>query len=374
MTIDNFVTDQIYAFLNATDQTQDEQMREYAVQYARACEEVNERLTRCKMFLLSGHRTQAIRFAETEPPLKSVFEQLQLGGMVDVWEDTVSSYGWTRFQPLKAEILEMINDAYVKEKETADVLAKYREMCLSRNSLSDRLLMVRHLAVLDPENPTWIEDIEMMETSLMNELEQKGIDAIEQGNMNKLALVVEQHDDQDWNAEVTPSYSRFLANAVPIIYRDFLIPKKVRKYRRALDRNDVKAVTRIKEEIDSMFQIARTYRNDFQVEPKVQESYDYVNSKLQKYHNKNKMKAFQHDLAVLQSMLQGNHSREQIESALNQVGSHNFPIPPMVIAQVDACLESMNNSKVLSNIAITALVILVVGLAVLAFLLWGKLN
>ena len=73
-------------------------------------------------------------------------------------------------------------------------------------------------------------------------------------------------------------------------------------------------------------------------------------------------------------MLGGRHSEEQIEMALVKAESHGIEVPPLVLAQVDAYHSNTKDTKILTIVAITSLIVLVVGLAVLAFLLWARVK
>lgn len=374
MTIDAYTIDQINAFLTSTDQTEDDRIREYAEKYALACEQVNERLVKCRLFLKSGHRTQAIRYAEQDPPLQQLCEMLSLNGMVDVWEDLVSSYGWARFQPLKSDLLALVYDAYETEQATADVLYQYREMALAKAPLSDRLLMVRQLAILDPTNPVWRNDVENLEVNLMSELAQRGGAAMRNNEMEELITVVTQHDQQEWQASFSPAYNNFLRQAIPTTYKEHSIPQSVRKCRRAYTAKDIDLFHQLHDETTQMFAVARSHQPGFQVAADVKTTFDSLTSKRQNHEMSTRRKAFNGDLKKLQTMLGGRHSEEQIEMALVKAKSHGIEVPPLVLAQVDAYHSNTKDTKILTIVAITSLIVLVVGLAVLAFLLWARVK
>ncbi|MFK7768285.1 MAG: hypothetical protein AB8B55_13760 [Mariniblastus sp.] len=374
MTIDAYTIEQINAFLTSTDQTEDDRIRECAEKYAQACEEVNNRLLRCRLFLQSGHRTQAIRYAEQEPSLQKQCELLSLHGLVDLWEDLVSSYGWARFQPVKSDLLTLVYDSYQTERETADVLYQYREMALAKAPLSDRLTMVRQLSILEQTNPVWRNDIENLESNLMAELARRGADAMRNNEMDELITVVTQHDQQEWEAPYTPAYNNFLRQAIPIVYKEHSIPLKVRKSRRAYQANDTETFNRLHDETTQMFAIARAYHPNFHVSEEVKTSFDSMTGKRQNLEMTQRMGAFGADLKTLQSMLGGNHTEEQIEMALIRAESHGIEIPPLVHAQIDAYNSNTKDTKILTIVAITSLIVLVIGLSVLAFLMWVRLK
>jgi len=374
MSINPFVLDEICAFLTSTDQTNDEQIGEHSKEYAKACESANERLERCELFLVSGHRTQAIRFAENEPSLKKVVERLRLKGMLDIWEEAIGTYGWTRFQPLKSDVLNLLEEAYDKENEIKDVLHEYRVSSLAKAPLSDRLLIVRQLSIMDSTNPIWPEDIDMLEKSLMGECENNGREALDSNNMDELFRLIQQHDEHNWVTEFPPSYVSFLRQVVPLVYQEFTIPKKVREFKKVLKNKDIDGLFRIRSEINELAAKAKTFDDDFSWKPEALDDFQRISDQLDKYENATKSQEFNHDLMILRSMLGGKHNKEQIEEAFATASRHGIPVPPLVQAEVEACISGMKDTKILTTIAITSLIFVVVVLAVLAVLMWEKLK
>ncbi|MDR1491758.1 MAG: hypothetical protein LBT05_03425, partial [Planctomycetaceae bacterium] len=68
--------DAIKNALMFSDTTAPETLRALAEQYAAACGELNERMKFCGGFLRQGNLAEAVRLAETEPPLLDIYNVL----------------------------------------------------------------------------------------------------------------------------------------------------------------------------------------------------------------------------------------------------------------------------------------------------------
>ncbi len=191
-------------------------------------------------------------------------------------------------------------------------------------------------------------------------------------DMDELTTVITQHSQHEWDAPFSPAYNNFLRQAVPVVYKEHSIPRNVRKCRRAYQAKDKDVFNQLHDETEQMFAIARSYQPSFQVSDEVKTSFDSLTGKRQNMEMTQRMQAFGVDLKTLQTMLGGNHTEEQIEMALVRAESHGVEIPPLVLAQIDAYNSNTKDTKILAIVAITSLIVLVIGLSVLAFLLWAR--
>ncbi|MEM9943998.1 MAG: hypothetical protein AAF939_20740, partial [Planctomycetota bacterium] len=192
--------------------------------------------------------------------------------------------------------------------------------------------------------------------------------------LDELIEVVQQNDSQDWTVELPQDFQNFLSKAVPIVYRKYTIPRLVTKFKQARRRNHLDGMLEIRTKIYQHFELAKSYSSNFRVKETVASEFKRLIDELSRAENRRKMKAFQYDLRLLQNMLGGQHHREQIEEAFAQAQSHEIPIPPLVVAQMENCFANEKSDKQLTAIAISSLIFLVVVLLVLAFLLYSKLS
>lgn len=374
MSIDRNTVEQIIAFLSSSDQTNDERMAEHARQYAQATEVVNTRLVQCQMFLNSGHRSQALRHAEMDPDINEQIKLLSLKGMVDVWQEAIGTYGWTRFHPIKSDIAESLNEAYSSEKEVEDLLSHYRELNLARAPLGERLPVLRQIASLDPTNPTWTADIEYLEKGLMKQLADRGHKALSAGDFGDVIELVEHHDAQDWQIPLDNSYKAFIQESVPKVYLEHSLPKLGRRMCELVKKKEFDEVGRLKADVEEKLATARTLLPEFQPDPETHQLIEAAFKAFDNWNLANRKRAFGHDLNILRSMLQGKHSEEQILEAKARAESHGFALPPTDIADVDACLHALKDNRILRTMAIVSLIVLVVALVIIAYMLFVRLT
>src|SRR5437016_310907 len=78
----------IRASLHSPDLTIDDKLRRAAEAYANACQQANERLSRCADLLSHGMRSEALRLAELTPDLLELVTELDFPERQD-WDDRV---------------------------------------------------------------------------------------------------------------------------------------------------------------------------------------------------------------------------------------------------------------------------------------------
>ena len=110
------MVEEIRGYLNSPDQSADEKVRALAGRYAAACQEVNDRLRQCQMFLEQGFRSQSIFFAEVEPKLLDIVALLDFTER-DEWEEVAATYGWERAFGLKLDTADFVYQQYEIEEE-----------------------------------------------------------------------------------------------------------------------------------------------------------------------------------------------------------------------------------------------------------------
>lgn len=368
-----FVIDEIKACIARRGQGVTSRVREYAVEYARACAEANSRLEKTRLFLNSGHRTQAIRFATADPPLQKVVVQLSLDGLADHWDSITSQYQLPPFQRLKTDVLYDIEAAFAQDNTVEHLLSKYREMNLAQVSLRNRLKVLRELAIRDPTNPHWLEDIHTFERALMMELTQRAKRAVEQNDIDELESVVEQHDQVDWISELSSSYRILLKQIVPIIYSRRRIPKLTVKLEAALENEDLGQVRTLLSKLKEHVHKAMLYDASFELSPDIAALKQRGEQLLAKTLDQEKRQQFDRDVKLLQMKLDGQFRDDQIMEARRQAESHGYPLPAKVRAQFDAYFSNRRDTEILKKIAFHSVVALAIILFALGILLTVRL-
>ncbi len=156
------VVDEIRAFLQGTDQTLTDGLKELASLYGDACREVNQRLRRCEEYLKKGLRGEAIHYAEAEPVLLDVVAVLDFPERSD-FHETLIFYALPEPPQLLLKIAKDLNQAYAEEQPLEELLPRHRRLALLRAPVLERLQVLRQIAELDQDNPLWGEDVRLFE-------------------------------------------------------------------------------------------------------------------------------------------------------------------------------------------------------------------
>ena len=138
--------------------------------YAEACKDVNARLRRCDEFLKRGLRSEAIHLADADPNLVETVALLDFPERRD-WDEALGLYAISPPEPMRLDIAQELNEAYVVEQPLQKWLAKHRRLALGPRALNQRLAVIRKLASLDAESPFWEEDIREFEKARFREID-----------------------------------------------------------------------------------------------------------------------------------------------------------------------------------------------------------
>jgi hypothetical protein len=191
--------DEIRSFLQASDQTLSDGLRELAAAYVNACQEVNQRLRRCDEFLLKGLRSEAIDLAQTEPLLLDLLAILDFPERPQ-WEEISLVYGLPAPPRLLLATAEALNEAYAVVQPQEHLLRKHRLLALRRAPLAERLGVMRELAHLDANNPVWADDLREFEKARLRQIEHEVQAANPQTDAALLTRICDEVRQTPWQA------------------------------------------------------------------------------------------------------------------------------------------------------------------------------
>jgi hypothetical protein len=191
------IVDEIRSFLQSTDQTLTDQVKEWAGAYAEACKEANARLRRCEEFLQKGLRSEAIHLAQAEPVL------LDLLGTLDFpersqWDEVLFTYNLPSAPKLNIASAEALNEAYTAVLPLEQLLRKHRLLALVRAPLPERLAVMRQIAQIDTSNPVWSEDIGEFEKARIRQMEAEVEGALRENNTGAIQALVGEIRTTQW--------------------------------------------------------------------------------------------------------------------------------------------------------------------------------
>jgi hypothetical protein len=164
------VVDDIRSFLDAADQTDARRLGELAEAYAEACKAANQRLRRCDEFLKKGLRSEAIHFAQAEPVLLDLVAVLDFPERPRL-EEVLLVYGIAPPPRLQLETAEELNRAYAQEQPLGELRRRHRRLALARAPLDERLDVLRQVAMLDAQNPVWLDDLRTFEEARFRQID-----------------------------------------------------------------------------------------------------------------------------------------------------------------------------------------------------------
>jgi hypothetical protein len=191
------LVDEIRAFLQATDQTMTDRLKELADKYGEVCREVNQRLRRCEEYLKKGLRGEAIHFAQAEPVLLDVVAVLDFPERVLFYETLVFNAIPEPPQPL-LEIAQDLNRAYAEEQPLAeDLLPRHRRLALLRAPVAERLQVLRKIAKVDASNPVWADDVRVFEAARLREI-QAAMAGSARGDPERVAAFARELSEPGW--------------------------------------------------------------------------------------------------------------------------------------------------------------------------------
>ena len=189
--------DNIRSILASTNAPAMESMSAVALEYANACEAVNDRLRKSGQLLREGLRSEAIQQCEMEPKLLNLVAMLDLPEL-SAWSSFLQSNGLAPPNPLLVDVAADLNEAYTQEQPMAAVLRRHRLLALSRSPLRDRIITLRKLAKLDANNAVWHDDLRTYEHSRHQEIRRALEQEYKQGNVAALEELTHDVRSSDW--------------------------------------------------------------------------------------------------------------------------------------------------------------------------------
>lgn len=175
-------------------------------QYADLVDYVNERLTDAQRLLSQGNRSDAISSIEAEPNILECLQELDAtDAEARKWQDECDILGARTPAPLLSDIAADLSSQYDVKHQLAELLRRHRLLALGGAPLEQRMLTLRQLLVLDPDNGPWKEDLKDYESycqrSLRQELDaldRKLNDGVTMPIAKRIDAVCGQLADADW--------------------------------------------------------------------------------------------------------------------------------------------------------------------------------
>lgn len=203
-----------YEMMAAMTRSEGRQAVERVASLCAAVTEVNGCLAEIDEMLLNGLRDEALSMHDQE--LVAVARLLDVRARPD-W---VPLHGWLleRGQvapdPINIEAAEQFAAVAHESEAIRDDLVTLRRLAVERASISRRLAVLRRLRRADPASRVWIESVATHEDARLRELRLAVPQALEAGDIERLAAMSEEIDDPCWDRQPPAELAALAAGAV----------------------------------------------------------------------------------------------------------------------------------------------------------------
>ncbi|MHB1556254.1 MAG: hypothetical protein ACYC61_02120 [Isosphaeraceae bacterium] len=191
------IVEQIRTALHAGTSPQNGRLAGLASAYADACADASHRLARCQRLLQQGLRSEAIQLAEAAPKLLDALAVLDFPERPE-WDDLVQMHDLAPAPRIPLEPARLLNEAYAEEDPLQDLLRRHRRLALQRAPLRQRIAVLRQLAVQDPNNAIWTDDLRAFEQVRMLEIQDEASDALRLHDPERLGRLVAEVEQSGW--------------------------------------------------------------------------------------------------------------------------------------------------------------------------------
>ena len=169
MSIAEQITIKIRSVIEKSDVLTHEDCVRLATRYKEYCAQANQRLQNVSDLIRKNMVSEALRLAETEPPLLELCAELDFVG-AEKWREQCARQGWSTPEPLLGTAINLLNDAYASGGALEPLLKEYRKAV--RSGATARIVRIlRRVAKLDPNNKAWVEDLRRFEHKRLEEVQ-----------------------------------------------------------------------------------------------------------------------------------------------------------------------------------------------------------
>jgi hypothetical protein len=368
------IVDEIRSFLQSTDQTLTDQVKEWAAGYAEACREANARLRRCEEFLQKGLRSEAIHLAQAEPVLLDLLAVLDFPERSQ-WEEVIFTYNLPSPPKINIASAEALNEAYTSVLPLEQLLRKHRLLALTRASLPDRLAVMRQIAQLDGNNPIWAEDIGEFEKARIRQMEGELEHALQTSDMRALNALLGEVRTTQWVTSPPLQLVQRVEDLAKVReqkrFREALYALEAELHE-AVGACDVERVKRLRDRWNAEALRGHLRLNDLAWD-RVNPAFDWLDRQEERLVRERK-----HQAAVreLERALKEGASKEELEAIYRDVGDFNGGAPAELEEAYLARLDRLRraSARVRKNVLIGVAVALLVIAGAVCFLVYREIQ
>lgn len=194
------IAERIDNFTRSEDLTNSPTLRQLHKDYADGITYLNERLAQCEALLQHGKAGGAVILAERAP---SLFVLVPIVQSIDIasFLDLCQLYGLPQLPLLNVQAYQALENALVEAGTKEGLLAEFRKLSRTQGS-EEKVIVVRKLMNLEPDNPEWPRQLQQAEASCVPALIQKAKQAIIDNDYRTLEELEEALAAPGWRVSV----------------------------------------------------------------------------------------------------------------------------------------------------------------------------
>lgn len=196
MTSEQQIVAGIQKFIASSVQTDTPEARILAERFSEICGETNSRLEQCAEYLKKDMRAEAVSLAESEPQLIELVGNLNFSSAQE-WIDFCKLYEWPEPPELRMDILDSLKNAMTEQTSLKPLENEYRRK-IHIGSLREKILILRKLKSLDPDNKNWETSLRGFEKVRIDELTSEAKLAIEKNDEKTLLRINSEISSPEW--------------------------------------------------------------------------------------------------------------------------------------------------------------------------------
>ena len=190
------VASRLNAFLNNGDLTNSPTLQNILADYIETCKYVNERLSRCELLLEKDKAGEALLSAERVPSLFEIVPLLQSPDLATLF-DICATYHLPSPPVLKTSVFKLLEKAQAETGTMANLLAELRKLARTPGN-EEKVIVLRKIAALEPDNPEWKKQIKQAESICVPEMIDEAQNAITNNDFEKLEELNEALSSPAW--------------------------------------------------------------------------------------------------------------------------------------------------------------------------------
>lgn len=364
----------IQGMLDTTTSLEEEAVEALATEYIEACNTINDELKLCAKELHSGNPSEAIRLCEALQTLDN-YQLLNMENREE-WVASVEMVLDIAIPELLSRLAEELFFCREEVQSQSSLLKKHRLMAWRKDTLKDRLQILRDLYALNLNIEGWLEDLKQWETVRCKEILDNEIDNVV--SEDQFNSIMEELSPENMHIQIPSALANKISHLQNTITKqkvnatkerlDFDIRAILEQIRNSLESNDIKNVSALFQQYnqlkEQMVGIAGFIEDDI---------VGYANNLYGVYNQKREyfkqMKTYNDSLKKFNDLLSSiNPSKEQLimaYSELRRIGrSVNQNIPTPIIGKYNKVIKKLNADEKISKI-FAVLICVIIALVVI---------